>query len=136
MNVHMTDTLVMYFMFINKVPFLITISRNLKFGTLNDWKVNTIIQKLKLIVRMYKHHGFLIETILVDPEFEAIFPWFPNLNCCGVDEHIPDVRDTYTQPRTRLPSLHIPLHPTSDADSPGENCSVMAECLPSMRRSV
>ena len=45
-------------MFVNKIPFLITISRNLKFGTveaLPDRKLNTINYKLRSVIKLYSH---------------------------------------------------------------------------------
>ena len=54
-------------------------------------------------------------VILADPEFEPLCPWFPMLNCCGADEHIPNVeRYIWTlKDRTRstyqsLPYKYIP----------------------------
>ena len=81
-------------MLINKIPFLVTTSCNLKFGTveaLNNWQIPKIIDKLKSIIKLYEHHGFWVMVILADPEIQPLHPWFPMLNCCGADEHIPDV---------------------------------------------
>ena len=94
MKVHMAITLAVDIMFVNKIPFLVTISQDIRFGTVKaliDGKVPTVVQNLRSITLIYKHHGFQIETILADPEFEATCPWFPGLSCCGADEHIPDI---------------------------------------------
>ena len=74
-----------------------------------------IIDKLKSIIKLYEHHGFWVTVILANPEFEPLCPWFPMLNCCGADEHIPDM-ERYIQTlkdRTRstyqtLPYKYIP----------------------------
>ena len=75
MKVHWAVTLVTDIMFINKIPFWVTISRNLNFGTvetLGDNMVPTIIHKIKAITGFNEYCGFHVKTILADPEFEAI----------------------------------------------------------------
>ena len=94
MSVHHSVTLAIDVMFINKVAFLITTSRNLKFGTVEaiaNCRVTTIIAKLRLVCQVYHHRGFQVSVILGDPEFEPIWGTFPQLNCCAADEHVPDV---------------------------------------------
>ena len=129
MDVHQSVTLAIDIMFINKVAFLITIFRNLKFGTveaLSDRQTTTIMTKLKLVCQIYYHRGFRINVILGDPEFEPIRPVFPQLNCCAADEHVPDieryirtvkdrVRSTYRMlPFKRVPRL-ILIHLVKNA---------------------
>ena len=41
--------------------------------------------------QIYHHRGFCVRVILGDPEFEPIRATFPQLNCCAVDEHVPDI---------------------------------------------
>ena len=94
MSLHKNVTLCIDIMFINKIPFLVTISRNLKFRMVEDLdnrQVPTICKKLQSLVKLYEHQGFKVTTILADPEFKPIRSEFPMLNCCGADEHIPDV---------------------------------------------
>jgi hypothetical protein len=60
-------------MYINGVPFLLTISWNLKFGmieALPNWLETTIITGLVLMVRVYKQRGFSISLGLTDGEFD------------------------------------------------------------------
>ena len=81
-------------MFINKVPFLITISCNLHFRmveALPNRQVPTILDKLNGVVHLYRHHGLNVLTILADPEFKPICEKFPCLNCCGTNEHVPKI---------------------------------------------
>ena len=81
-------------MFVNTIPFLITYTRRLKFGTvevLTNRKSQTIATALKHAVRMYTHRGFRIDTLFADPEFEELRSSFPMLNTCGADDHIPDI---------------------------------------------
>ena len=61
LSIHRDITLAIDIMFINKIQFLATTSRNLKFGTveaLNNRQIPTIINKLKSIIKLYEHHGF------------------------------------------------------------------------------
>ena len=129
MSVHHSVTLAIDVMFINKVAFLITTSRSLKFGTVEaiaNHQVTAIITKLRLVCQVYHHRGFQVSTILRDPEFEPIRATFPQLNCCAADEHVPDVeryirtvkdcvRSTYRMlPFKRIPCL-ILIHLVKNA---------------------
>ena len=81
-------------MFINKVAFLVTIARNLKFGTvqaLPNRQIQTITQRLRPVIILYRHRGFEVSAILADNEFEAIRPDFPMLDCATGNEHVPEV---------------------------------------------
>jgi hypothetical protein len=111
-------------MYINGVPFLLTISRNLKFGmieALPNWLEATIITGLVLMVCVYKQHGFSISLGLTDSEFDmpGIRKSLANegvaLDSTGRDEHVGDVegyvhtvkegiRATYNT----LPFTHMP----------------------------
>ena len=126
---HRSIILTMDIMFINKVAFLVTISRNLKFGTveaLPNRQIPTITQRLRSVVALYRHRGFEISAILTDNEFEAIRPDFPMLNCTAGNEHVPEVerfirtikdrvRSTYRMlPYNRIPrTMLIHLTKTS-----------------------
>ena len=60
-------------MFINAIPFFITISRNLHFGTvevLPNPQEATIKNKLRAVIHLYEQRGFRVTSILADPEFE------------------------------------------------------------------
>ena len=118
MDVHHSVTLAIDVMFINKVAFLITTSRNLKFGTveaISNRQITTIIAKLKSVCQIYHRRGFRMTMILGDPEFEPIRATFPQLNCCAVDEHVPDiecyirtVKDRVRSTYQMLPFKHVP----------------------------
>eukprot|EP00980_Cylindrotheca_fusiformis_P013967 scaffold3632_cov158-Cylindrotheca_fusiformis.AAC.1 len=94
LQVHRSVILAIDIMFVNKIPFLVTTSRNLHFGTieaLQNRQVTSISKKIKSVVKLYTHRGFHVGQILADPEFEPIRPDFPMLNCCGADEHVPEI---------------------------------------------
>lgn len=91
---HSDITLCINIMFINKIPFFITLSRNLKFITvevLENRKTTTVANKLKSVINMYHHRGFRIATILADKEFKVLRPIFLMINTSAADEHVPDV---------------------------------------------
>ena len=109
MSVHHSVTLAIDVMFINKVAFLITTSRNLKFGMVEAiaiHQVTTIIAKLRSVCQVYHHRGFQVSVILGDPEFEPIRATFPQLNCCAADEHIPDVEQYIRTVKDRVRSTY------------------------------
>jgi hypothetical protein len=92
-------TLCVDIMFINKIPFLLSISRNIKFITgtaLNNRKEKSIITALKEIHGIYRKRAFRITNILGDGEFECTRGFIATdlkseLNICGEDEHVPDI---------------------------------------------
>ena len=109
-------------MFVNKIPFLMTIYRNLHFGAveaLPDRKLNTIVTKLRPVLNGYHLRGFLVTSILANEEFESIRPWFPSLNICAENEHVLDIegfirtikdntQSTYRMPPfTRTPRILV-----------------------------
>jgi hypothetical protein len=86
-------------MYINKLPFLITCSRSLRFATvefLDNRQTPTIRKKLQSVFNLYHHHGFTITKLFADPEFEALHPWFPCLDTCGANDHIPTLNASST----------------------------------------
>jgi hypothetical protein len=105
-------------MYINKLPFLITYSRSLRFATvefLDNCQTPTIRKKLQSDFNLYHHHGFTITKLFADPEFEALHPWFPCLDTCCTNDHIPDiecfirtVKDRSRSTYQMLPFKYIP----------------------------
>jgi hypothetical protein len=63
--------------FVNKIPFFITLLREIKFGTVEsipDQQVTTIQNCLEKVVRLYKNRGLTVSSILADSKFEPIRP--------------------------------------------------------------
>ncbi len=61
--------------FVNKLPFYVTISRNTKFGTavlIANQTHKTLIKAAREVHNIYKKRGFVIETMLMDGQFEGI----------------------------------------------------------------
>jgi hypothetical protein len=113
-NIHLTIDI----MYINKIPFLITYSCSLCFTTieiLDNCQTPTIRKKLQIVFNLYHHHGFTITKLFADPEFEALHPWFPCLDTCGTNDHIPviecfirTVKDRSRSTYRMLPFKYIP----------------------------
>jgi len=62
-------------MFINKIPFVMTTSRNIHFGTaelIKDMKKNTLVSSIEQVVQAYQARGFKIRAILADGQFQHI----------------------------------------------------------------
>ena len=62
-------------MFVNKVVFFVTISRNLRFGTtdmLPNQKSKTILGAIQQVKAIYSCHGFTISAILMDGQFDTL----------------------------------------------------------------
>ena len=94
LKIHKEVALGVDIMFVNKVPFLITISRNIHFETVEELpnrKLQTVKAKLQSVIAIYAHRGFNVSTILADGEFEPMRPWFPLLNTCAENEHVPEI---------------------------------------------
>ena len=91
-------TLCVDFMYVNKVPLLVTLSRNIKFGTMEavaDRKEATILKCIKGVVTLYRKAGFTVTTALMDGEFVPLRGGLAELglrlNETSRDEHIGDI---------------------------------------------
>ena len=117
---HGDVTLAMDLMFINKVAFLITVSRGLRIGSvhaLDNRQASTVRDSLLFVLNKYERRGFRITTIMADEEFEPLIHLMPayTFNLCGADEHVPDIeryirttKDTIRSAYNNLPFQHIP----------------------------
>ena len=96
LDVHNRVTLVADVMFVNKVPFLVSSSRNLNLITIEHVPHRTASKLgylLQRIIRVYARAGFTIQTILMDNEFEKVKDHVPeaNLNTPAASEHIGEI---------------------------------------------
>jgi hypothetical protein len=85
-------------MFVNKIPFLVTISRSIKFGTaemLSSCTGTVLSAAMKNVIRLYKGHGFNVPFVIIDGEFEAIRGDISDLgatlNTTSNAEHVGDI---------------------------------------------
>ena len=81
-------------MFVNKLPFLITVSHGLCFETIVEALLNHVTDGLNWVVQIYHCLGFQITMALADPEFEPLQASFGDIsfNFCAQDEHIPEIK--------------------------------------------
>jgi hypothetical protein len=96
MSLNRNVTLAIDIMFVNGLPFLVSISRKIKFttvGYLIGRKQHHLVNSIKKIVNLDKQRGFTIETALMDREFECLRDDLPelNLNTTAASEHVTDV---------------------------------------------
>ena len=105
-------TLCVDLMYVNKVPLLVTLSRNIKFGTMeavSDRKEATILKCIKGVVTLYRKAGFKVTTALMDNEFVPLRGGLAELGIrlnetsreCTVKERMRAIYNT-------LPSQKIP----------------------------
>jgi len=62
-------------MFVNGIPFLVTVSWHIKFGTIQpiaNWKLATIMAGMKAVLQVYRRAGFVVTHALMDGEFELL----------------------------------------------------------------
>ena len=85
-------------MYMTKVPLLVTLSRNIKFGTLEavgNWKEATLMKCIKGIISLYRMAGFKVTVALMDGEFLPLCRGLAKLgirlNETSRDEHVRDI---------------------------------------------
>ena len=95
---HGNVTLAVDIMYINQIPFMMTMSRAIHFGTaelIKNEKVSTIMVAIKQVVEAYKARGFQIRHILADGQFEHARKHIEQtgiiLNITSHDERVPEI---------------------------------------------
>jgi hypothetical protein len=85
-------------MFVNKIPFFVTISRGIKFGTcemIKNRKASTLMTAIKQVLMIYKKRGFTVKMIAMDMEFKPLRGQLSEagveLNTSSNDEHVPEI---------------------------------------------
>ena len=85
-------------LYINKLPFIATISRYICFGTvefLRNQKSTTLIEHIKQVNRLYRQQGFRPTYALMDGQFEPLRGNLADmglqLNTMSNDEHVPEI---------------------------------------------
>ena len=96
--------------FINNVPFLATISRNIKLRTVDHVKNTTdatILTSLRQVMHIYLYRGFNITHIHADNGFRglvnALLPTV--LNICSAGEHVPEIERANRTLKERLRAI-------------------------------
>ena len=83
-------------MFIKKLPFLLSISRRLKFTTieyLSSKNDIALVASINKIFSYYISHGLHVVTMFVDPEFKSLEEkvFSTTMNKTGACDHVPEV---------------------------------------------
>jgi hypothetical protein len=105
-------------MFVNKIPFFMTISRHNKFSTaemLKNQKSATILAAIKQVKSIYMKRGFNLSHMLMDGQFEPLRAILAHmqitLNTVSRDDHVPKIERHIwtTKERTRCVYNTLPL---------------------------
>ena len=85
-------------MFFNRIPFLTSISRHLKFTTaetLHNRTTRQLVQCVTNVKALYTKRGFNVTTALMDGEFfpmrTALLNMGVSLNTASASEHVPEI---------------------------------------------
>ena len=111
-------------MFVNKLPFFVTISRHIRFSTsefLKNKKTESIFQAIKHVHQTYTKRGFKVKTFMLDGEFDKdglngeVAGLGCNMNAVAREEHVPEIernirtiKDRSRSVVTMLPFQRIP----------------------------
>ena len=109
-------TLCIDLMYVNKVPLLVTLSRNVKFGTVEavkDRKETTLMKSITTVVTLYRKAGFTVTTALMDSEFVPLCGGLAEigitLNETSRDEHVGDVERYIRTVKERMRAIYNTL---------------------------
>jgi hypothetical protein len=128
-DLHQEVTLTIDVFFVNKIPFLITLSGKITFTTvthLSNRKIDTIFKAFKTIFKYYLERGFQVMTVTADGEFSPLdellyeLPGAPRLNLTATNEHEPYVercihviKERVRAVRHSLPFTSLPMQVTT-----------------------
>jgi hypothetical protein len=103
-------------MYINNIPFLTLISRQLRFGTvqwLKDLKKDTNITEIKRLANIYKERDFTVSLVLANGQLQNIrndvMGLGISMNITGRDEHVPEVERYIRTLKERIRSVYNTL---------------------------
>ena len=120
---HENIELAMDMMFVNKIPFLTTISKHIMYRTaqpLPNKTVKAYRSAIDVVFRLYNHAGFKITVIKADREFQPIFEDIKDdlditMNYASAQEHVPEaernnrtIKERFRSHFQRLPYKNIP----------------------------
>jgi hypothetical protein len=85
-------------MFVNRIPFFVTISCHLCFNTaemITDQKHPTLLNAIKQVHNIYTQRGFRLTIALMDGQFELLCGEIADLNIglqtAALDDHVPEI---------------------------------------------
>ena len=83
-------------MFVNGIPFLVTLSRKIRLFTVEFMPSRTAAKLTDYLVKLsklYARGGFMVRTILMDQEFDKVKDKMPllELNTTAAREHVGEI---------------------------------------------
>ena len=106
---HPSVTIVMDILFTNNIPLLLSMSRGLKFMTIEalpNRQIKTIKDKVTTICTLYWDRSIGMESIFVDAEFEPLRPDVLFLNMSDADDHQPIIEQAIRIVKDRIHSTY------------------------------
>jgi hypothetical protein len=82
MELHKYVTIVADIMFVNGLPFLVTLSREISLVTIEFVPSRTAKQlacSIERVVRIYRRASFIVQTSMMDMQFEKLKDLLPNI---------------------------------------------------------
>ena len=112
-------TLCVDLMYVNRVPLLVTLSRNIKFGmveAVKDRKEATLLKGIANVTSLYRKAGSKVTTALMDGEFVPLRGGLAEigvtLNETSRDEHVGDIECYIRTVKERMRAIYntLPFH--------------------------
>ena len=106
---HPGITITMDILFVNNMPFLLSMSQGLEFMTIEalpNRQIKTIKEKISTICTLYQGRGFIVDSIYADSEFEPLRPDFLFINTSDADDHQPDIEQAIQTVKDRVRSTY------------------------------
>ena len=102
--------------FVNKIPFLMSISRHIRFGTaqhITNQQGTTIFNGIRAIHQVYLQRGFRIRNACMDGQFEPLRGNLAELgivlNTASNDEHVPEIEKQIRTVKERTRAIYCTL---------------------------
>jgi hypothetical protein len=123
-NMHKYVTLVADVMFVNGLPFLVTLARGISLVMIEFLPSQTakrLALTVELVLKVYARGGFVVQTMMMDMEFKKLVDLLPNvvINTTAAQEHVGEIEQKIrvikerargtmnTLPYSQLPKLII-----------------------------
>jgi hypothetical protein len=118
MDIHRDVTVAADIMFVNRIGFFMSISRNIKFGTaemIQNRKTKSLLTSVKGVESIYAKRGFRLHTLLMDNEFEHLRGDLAmmkiHLNVVSIGEHVSEIERYNRTTKERTRSVYNTLSP-------------------------
>ena len=109
-------TLACDIMYVNKIPFLMSVSRHIRFGTaqhIKNQQGETIFNGIRAIHQIYLQRGFQIRNAFMDGQFEPLRGNLAELgillNTASNDEHVPEIERQIRTVKERTRAIYCTL---------------------------